>query len=150
MEKTKIEVITMTKTTQTYRQFKDSQQEMFSNFPIFYAFSNDQFEEGKNKLGVKNNSELLKVGMGGYIKKVDEKAFTDLLNKMDTMTDEYMADKDNFFNACIYELANHEYGYAMDDSTVLGALNLKIDTMTTEQKSLYSQAVIKYMDGFEG
>jgi hypothetical protein len=33
---------------------------------VFWAFGQKQLEEGKEKIGVKDNSQLISIGMGGF------------------------------------------------------------------------------------
>ena len=54
-----------------YSAFKKSKQQKVDEFPMIFAFSQEQLEEGKARLGVTDNKELLSIGAGGFIRKSD-------------------------------------------------------------------------------
>jgi hypothetical protein len=107
-----------------------------------FAFSNQQFTEGKQKLGVTDNSELLSIGYGGYIRKTDREAYRDLLEAGDKELKEYLKEPEQLKDALIYELGNHEYCITYDLEPALEALSL--DNPTPEQQSVISEAVSEY------
>jgi hypothetical protein len=116
-----------------YHELKEEIQAKIDAFPFMFAFSNKQFEEGKQKLGVKDNSELLSIGSGGYIRKTDSQAFTDLLEETGKTREEYLKDPEQLKDALLYELSNHEYSYTRDLQPTLEALGLEEDEITGEQ-----------------
>lgn len=61
-----------------YLEWRKQSQEEFNAFPMGFAFNDEQFEEQKKKLGVKENDELISIGYGGFIRKVDKQAFLDM------------------------------------------------------------------------
>ena len=57
---------------ETYQEFKARHEKEVNALPLGFAFSEEQFEEMKLKLGVKENSELYRLGnTGGFYRKVD-------------------------------------------------------------------------------
>lgn len=57
---------------ETYRELKARQEKEVHALPFGFAFSETQFEEMKIKLGVKENSELYRLGdTGGFYRKAD-------------------------------------------------------------------------------
>ena len=57
---------------ETYQELRTRQQKEVDALPLGFAFSEKQFEEMKAKLGVKENSELYRLGnTGGFYRKVD-------------------------------------------------------------------------------
>jgi len=121
-----------------YYELKSKIQKEFDEFPFGFAFSNEQFEKMKEELGVKDNSELISIGAGGYIRKTDEKALDELINgKEKRIKKEIEKDltgegfiKDMF----LYELANHEYciTYELDDT--LDALDLTYEEVMKDPR----------------
>lgn len=121
-----------------YYELKSKIQKEFDEFPFGFAFSNEQFEKMKKELGVKDNSELISIGAGGYIRKTDEKALDELINgKEKRIKKEIEKDltgegfiKDMF----LYELANHEYciTYELDDT--LDALDLTYEEVMKDPR----------------
>jgi len=122
-----------------YSEFRDLRRKRLDAFPMGWAFSGEQFEQMKVKLGVSENSELLSIGAGGYVRKVDKQAFLDMNKKLDDEEKEYMADHEQFRQAVRSELANHEWQIAGDDETVLEALGFTYETMTSEQTIIFEQ-----------
>jgi len=121
-----------------YAELKNKLQKEFDAFPFGFAFSNEQFEKMKEELGVKDNSELISIGAGGFIRKTDEKALDELINGKEKRMKEAIASdptgegfiKDMF----LYELANHEYciTYELDDT--LYALDLTLEEIEKDPR----------------
>lgn len=121
-----------------YAELKNKLQKEFDAFPFGFAFSNEQFEKMKEELGVKDNSELISIGPGGFIRKTDEKALDELINGKEKRMKEAIASdptgegfiKDMF----LYELANHEYciTYELDDT--LYALDLTLEEIEKDPR----------------
>lgn len=116
-----------------YLELKTRHEKEVNDFPIMFAFSKEQFNEGMKKLGLNENdtNKILSIGYGGYIRKSDKEAFFSLHERQekelkdaiqrDTTGEEFIYD---MFN---YELANHEYCITLDVSDTLDALNLTIE-----------------------
>ena len=128
-----------------YYELKQENQERVDAFPFMFAFSNQQFEEGKQKLGVKDNSELLSIGSGGYIRKTDREAYKTMMGEIETAKGEYLKDPEQLKDALIYELENHEYIYTMDLTDTMEALGLDEEELTGEQLGIISQARRQYL-----
>lgn len=128
--------------TNAYLILKRKQQEEVNNFPMVFAFSDKQFEEGMEKLGLTatDTSEVYSIGGGGIIRKTDSKTFGDMLEMQKKEMDEAIeADTtgDGFiFDMFSYELANHEYSYTWDIEPTLDALGLTIDEVNASDKLL--------------
>jgi len=89
--------------------------DLINQYNVFFAFSNKQLEEGKEKIGITDNKELTSIGAGGYMPK---NQFSDYLNAMDQAHKAYKkelkAAKEAKDEAIIYELNNHECFYTGD------------------------------------
>lgn len=129
----------------TYKQFKDIQAKGINDFPMFFAFNDSQFEEGKQKLGITSNSELLSIGMGGYIRKTDRELFKLTLSNKNKALKEFLKDNDNLKDALVYELNNHEYFITRDKTDTLNSLDLVYDKLSDTQKVILKQAIDEYM-----
>lgn len=93
----------------TYEEYRDARQQEFNALPIFFAFSNDQFREGMEKLGLTENDtdKIYKLGYGGFYRKSDApliRAYADG-DRLDDLMQNYDFAKD----AIYYEMCNHEY-----------------------------------------
>ena len=57
----------------TYKEIKTKNEkdisDLLEKYQVFFAFSDKQLEEGKEKIGVKENNELISIGAGGYMPK---------------------------------------------------------------------------------
>ena len=99
----------ITDITATYAAEKAERQKETDALPIFWAFTDMQFEEEMTKRGltVKDTDQLYKIGNGGFYLKKD----ADIIHKYfenDTMS-EFLEDPDNRLSAFLYEMNNHEY-----------------------------------------
>lgn len=121
-----------------YREFKERTQNEFNNFPIGFAFTSEQFEESKKKLGVKDNSELVKIGYNGFIRKTDRVKFHKMISSQNEEYDRLILEdtKGNGFIADMfkYELPNHEFGYTWDLEDTLDALDLTKEKVMSDKK----------------
>lgn len=111
-----------------YDEIKEKNQKIVNDFPFMFAFSNEQFKIGMEKLGLKetDTDKIISIGGGGFIRKTDLNAY----NKMwDTIRKEEKelidADKTGegyIKDMFVSELENHEYGYTYDLEDTLDAL----------------------------
>lgn len=130
-----------------YIELKNKIQKEVDEFPMGFAFSNEQFEKMKEELGVKEDSELLSIGAGGFIRKTDKEAFHELFNNKAKRIDEAIAEdktgegfiKDMF----LYELANHEYCITYDLEDTLYALDLTYDEVMNDERLLRGLTLAK-------
>ena len=107
------------------------QEKEFNNFPMFFAYNEKQYKEGKKTLGVIDDKDICSIEYGGYIRTIDRQSFSDMLerhNKEFKQSIENDKTGEGFiYDMFLYELENHEYfiTYELDDT--LDALNLTID-----------------------
>ena len=101
----------------TYEEYKTQRQAEFNALPIFFAFSNEQLQEGMKKHwrkpgkcpDVKNAGKYLyKFGGGGFYFKEDTETIKAFLNSPDPI-DELLKDPEFAYSAFYYEMGNHEY-----------------------------------------
>ena len=123
---------------ETYSVMKHRQQKEINDFSIMFAFDDNQFDEGMEKLGLKptDTDKIYSLGnTGGFIRKTDSNAFGEMLSRHETeMADNIANDKigDGFiFSMFDYELANHEYIITGDVSDTLDALGLTEDEVNS-------------------
>ena len=66
-----------------YKEIKEKHQKEIKNFPIFFAFSEEQFQDGMKKLDLNENEvdKIVSIGAGGYIKKDDVKKFNEMMSR---------------------------------------------------------------------
>lgn len=116
--------------TNAYLEMKNKHQKEVNEFPMFFAFSDKQFEEGMQKFGlqVTDTDQIVSIGGGGFCRKSDAKSYSDLLKRFEQEMTEAM-ESDETGEAFIldmfsYELANHEYGYTGEVGDTLRALGM--------------------------
>ena len=96
---------------QEYLDLKKQHEKEVADFPIAYAFNDEQLIEALEKLGAKSVSECVTVlGHGDIVKKTDAKRFVDMLKKQ-VIDLKFKMIQDNEFAeaAFLYEMDNHEY-----------------------------------------
>ena len=120
--------------TQEYLDLKKRHEQELTDFPIAYAFNDEQLKEALKKLGVKSVYECVTVfGHGDIVKKGDAKKFIDLLKRhTQEVKDALFADKDFAYAAILYEMNNHEYCINYDgDDEVLRCFGLEWEDLKT-------------------
>ena len=129
-----------------YTELKDTHSRMINEFPMAFAFSNEQFEEAKKKLDVTNNDELRSIAGGGMIRATDSKAYSELFHTMNNETEEAMKDDEYLYQGFLYELGNHEYCYTGDPKETIDCFALTIDEVNSDErlKRIFNMARNQY------
>lgn len=123
-----------------YYELKQRQQKEVDNFPMMFAFSKDQFNNGIIKLGLEptDKEKIYSIGYGGYIRKSDSEAFNELFDRheeeMKKAIEEDATGENFIYEMFLYELNNHEYGYTYEIDDTLQALNLTIEEINKDQR----------------
>ena len=95
-----------------YEEFKQAQQnglDAFIEKHVFFAFSNEQFRDGLEKLDLAHDDKVVSIGAGGFCRKSKAKDFIALLDKKRRGLSERMVDFDFAYDAFMREMYNHEY-----------------------------------------
>ena len=96
--------------TETYRELFDRQQKEVNDFPIAYAFNEEQLKQALEKLGAKDVSECVTyLNMGDVMLKKDIPAFEAMMERHREEMLEALKDKEFAYEAFVYEMDNHEY-----------------------------------------
>lgn len=110
-----------------------------NEFPIMFAFSKKQFEEGMKKWGLtpEDKDKIYSIGAGGFIRKTDAKAFNEMFKRQE---EELRAEIDNdltgggfIYEMFLYELSNHEYIITMEVDDTLNSLGLTYEEVKASE-----------------
>jgi len=133
-----------------YTELKRKHEEEFNTFPIFFAFSNEQFEEGMAKFGLTrfDINEIYKLGnTGGFYRRTDAERLHEMFERHEKeMQDAIDADSTGegfIFDMFNYELADHEYIVSYDISSTLDALDLTIEDIQKDKRLQHGLALAK-------
>lgn len=126
-----------------YRELRDRQQKEVNEFPMFFAFSNKQFEEGMARFGLKadETDKIYKLGNTGgfYLRSDSEKLFAMFTRHEEELATAIAEDQTGegfIYEMFLYELNNHEYGYTGDAEPALDALGMTIDKIKSDERLL--------------
>lgn len=123
-----------------YLTLKNKQQQEVNDFPMFFAFSDKQFEEGMKRFGfnVTDTNKIYKLGStGGFYRRTDAQALRDMFNRHTQETEEAISTDDDFvYNMFLYELGNHEYCITYDLEPTLAACGLDEDDVLQDERLL--------------
>jgi len=133
-------VITRKKKENLYLKLNAKNRKDLDDFPIFFAFSNEQFEEGLKKLKT-TKDDIVSIGASGFVKKEDSKKFGEMLKRHNEEHKKMMENKDYVYQMFRYELSNHEYCITYDDYDTLISLNLTKEEV--EKNPLLTQQLQK-------
>ena len=131
---------------ETYSELKIRHSQEFNNFPICFAFSNEQLEKALLKLGAKKE-DCVSIGAGGIVKKTDRKSFDNLMTRHDTEYKDAFKNNAVLIEAIVSELSNHEYGYTYDATDTIEALGLDLDD--SRQAACFQTARTQYLKADE-
>ena len=114
----------------TYSELRASIQKRIDALPIYFAFSDEQFKEAMNKLGLTENDtdSVCKVPYGGFCLKTDAEIIKRTFHETSEEMDNALKDDDFCADAIEWELENHEFCYNEDaPEEALEALGLCFD-----------------------
>ncbi len=127
-----------------YTELKKKHQADIDAFPMFFAFSQKQFEEGMEKLGLEptDTDKIYKLGRtGGFYRKSDSEALHGMFARhVKEEADAIAADPTGdgyIYQMFNYELANHEYGYTRDPEPTLDALGMTMEQIEKDPRLLH-------------
>jgi hypothetical protein len=127
----------------SYEKLKNRQSKEFSEFPMFFAFSNGQFKEGMEKIGltVDDTDKIYKTDAGGFYLKTDSKRLRNLIERHESeMSAATAADTTGegfVFEMFDYELSNHEYCITGDTEDTLDALGVTREDIQASETLLH-------------
>jgi len=132
-----------------YAELKAKHEKQINEFPMAFAFSNKQFEEAKEKLGVKSNDELLSIPCGGMIRKTDKEEYKNLCMAISVEDNAAMKDDEFLYQGFLYELANHEYCITSDPESTLDCFGLTITEVSEDKRlsDIFKKAKVAYWNG---
>lgn len=138
-----------------YIELKNKHQQEVDAFPMFFAFSDAQFEKGMKKLGL-NPSDTDKIYRldysGGFYRKSDAKAFRDMIDRHSQEMHDAVNSNDVFaYEMFLYELANHEYCITYDVEPALSACGLVYNDVLNDQRLLeiFKKAKADYLERYD-
>jgi hypothetical protein len=128
-----------------YQEMQKAHEALIKDFKFkFFAFDDEQFQAGKEKLKVNTSAELLSIGYGGYIRKDKKEDYSNIFKKMAVDTEENFKNEVFLYNAFLYELNNHEYYLTQNDACILSALGLK--RLSIKDAEIFENAKEVYLE----
>lgn len=95
---------------QEYLDLKKKHQKEFEDFPIAYAFNDQQMKEALEKLGATKEECVTVFGHGDIVKRTDAEALIAMMRRHDEEMKQRLKDDPDFAEAAfLYEMDNHEY-----------------------------------------
>ena len=138
---------------ETYQELKARHEKEMNALPLGFAFSGEQFEEMKLKLGVKENCELYRLGnTGGFCRRADSELIHGTFKRhaeerRNAIFAKTGINADYVQDMFYYEMCNHEFGINWDGKAeVLSACDLtekQLDSIP-ELKQAWKAAKKKY------
>lgn len=116
---------------QVYAKFIERQREELNNFPIAYAFNQQQLDEALEKLGVTDLYDCVTVfNHGDIVKRDDAPKLIEMMRRHTKELADAMKDKEFAEAAFLYEMDNHEYAINWDgDDDVLNCFGLDFEKL---------------------
>ena len=130
-----------------YTELRDKIAKQVSEFPMAFAFNDKQLAEAKQKLEVADHKELVHVGGGCLIRRIDKPAFNAMHEATKTERAEAMLDDDYLYDGFLYELGNHEYCITYDPTDTLDCFDLTLAELNKDARMLeiFKRARKQYM-----
>lgn len=141
-----------------YREMKERHRKEINEFPMFFAFNDQQFAEGMQKLGLDphDTKKIYRLGdTGGFYRKTDSEALKSMFLRHTLELDEAISEDTTgegfIFDMFYYELANHEYCITMDYEDTFHAVGLTSEEIYGNNSLVagLEKATKKYLEGCE-
>lgn len=117
---------------QEYLDLQNRHRKEVEDFPIAYAFNDEQLKEALVKLGADSTQECVTVfGHGDIVKKENAKPFIEMLKRhTKEVQDKLKTDLEFAEAAFLYEMDNHEYAINYDgDDDVLRCFGMDYEDL---------------------
>jgi len=135
-----------------YQEIKKKRHEdtnnLFTNLGVFWAFGNDQFKEGLDKLVakgmLKSGEKLVSIGAGGFMPKTNFDKLTQGMKEIEETFKKEIKEANARTEHILYELNNHEAFYTgtIDDTLQALGEDYTAEEVTTVYKE-YKKAKYK-------
>ena len=114
---------------QEYLDLKKKHQKEFEDFPIAYAFNDEQLKEALEKLGAAKEECVTVFGNGDIVKRTNAKSLIEIMRRHDEEVKQKLKDDPDFAEAAfLYEMDNHEYAINWSaDEDVLGCFAITFE-----------------------
>lgn len=113
-----------------YEEIKNKHQKRVEEFPLMFAFTNEQLSKEMQRLGLNDNDfdKIYDMGAGCFIRKSDleeyNKMWDELRKEHQDLIDADKTGEGYIKDMFVSELENHEYSYTRDLEDTLDALEL--------------------------
>ena len=113
-----------------YEEIKNKHQKRVNDFPLGFAFSNEQFKNMMEKWGLTENDtdKIVSIDGGGFLRKTDieeyNKMWAEIRKEHKDLIGEDKTGEGYIKDMFVSELENHEYGYTYELDDTLDALEL--------------------------
>lgn len=124
----------------TYNELCRKHAKEFSSFPHTFAFNKVQLAEAREKLG----KNIVHIFAGLFIRTCDIDRYKDMMARHVAEMNEFLAHKENFIDALMYEMGNHEYIVTRDIGEALFAL--EIGELDNEKIEWVEEAIKRYLE----
>ncbi len=125
-------------TLQELKKRHEQELNTFIDNYVFFAFNNEQLEEGLKKLNCSKN-DVIGFVAGGIILKNKVADYISLSKRHKSeLTKKAKEDKEAQIKLLVYELGNHEYGYTGDPTDAIKSLGFKVS------KTVLNKAIEQY------
>lgn len=127
-----------------YIEWKEEYQKRINEFPMKFAFSQEALERGMKELGLNphETGKIVAIGGGGFIRATDVDAFNQLFDGRANELRKMLTDDSFLYDALVYELFNHEYGYTGDPDDAIYAIGLTPSEIVSDprMRQVYNKA----------
>lgn len=133
----------------TYNEIKEKKQtdynRLFDTCGVFWAFSNEQFLEGKEKHPLQEGERYVSIGVGGYMPNHKVQTLKDGTKAIDATFKAQIAEFKMREKHILYELNNHECFYTGDITDAVEAMgeDYKTEEVTAVMKKYKAKKYIK-------
>jgi hypothetical protein len=137
---------------QEYLDLRKRHQKEFEDFPIAYAFNDEQLKEALEKLGATKEECVTVFGHGDIVKRENAKALVELLDRQQDELIRHLLDDVEFAEeAFLYEMDNHEYAINYSgDEDVLDCFGITFEKINRwGLQSAYRRARERHMEHAE-
>ena len=123
----------------TYQEHLKKQEKKHREYKdIFFAFNDEQFNEGMKSLGLKPDDydKILRIDGGGFILKATRDKFHECFLSSNDELQSLLQDDAFLLDALKYELCNHEYCITYNYTDALETLNLTFEDLSNRKNGL--------------